>query len=202
MAWDYLAMIDAAFNQWFKFMVQYVNEKCSGTAPAWTHIPQAVLTAIADVYAAWYTAYAVPKSALRGGFGHWSLPSANSTRPPLAAGSGHSAIHGARRAAAGMPLFEAKPEGLCPALAWSFCEAKTPMPKIGREADFWQAMGIPNHDTHPSPIPVPGDIPEVDVRTPLPRVLRFFPPGGHETVGCSKRLSRFEPGVCFANSTN
>jgi hypothetical protein len=72
-----------------------------------------------------------------------------------------------------MPLFEAKPEGLCPAFARSFCEAKTPMPKIGREADFWQAMGIPNHDTHPTPIPVPGDIPEVDVQTPLPRVLRF-----------------------------
>jgi hypothetical protein len=35
------------------------------------------------------------------------------------------------------------------------------------------AMGIPNHDGHPSPIPVPGDIPEVDVQTPLPRVLRF-----------------------------
>jgi hypothetical protein len=35
------------------------------------------------------------------------------------------------------------------------------------------AMGIPNYDTHPSPIPIPGDIPEVEAQTPLPRVLRF-----------------------------
>jgi hypothetical protein len=35
------------------------------------------------------------------------------------------------------------------------------------------AMGIPNHDTRPTPIPAPGDIPEVEAQTPLPRVLRF-----------------------------
>jgi hypothetical protein len=35
------------------------------------------------------------------------------------------------------------------------------------------AMRIPNKDTHPTPIPVPGDIPEVEAQTPLPRVLRF-----------------------------
>ncbi|MDR1212149.1 MAG: hypothetical protein LBK40_07960, partial [Spirochaetaceae bacterium] len=35
------------------------------------------------------------------------------------------------------------------------------------------AMRIPNHDTHPSPIPEPDDIPEVEAQTPLPRVLRF-----------------------------
>jgi hypothetical protein len=35
------------------------------------------------------------------------------------------------------------------------------------------AMGIPNHDPHPTPVPTPGDIPEVEAQTPLPRVLRF-----------------------------
>ncbi|MDR1373429.1 MAG: hypothetical protein LBJ24_00490, partial [Treponema sp.] len=35
------------------------------------------------------------------------------------------------------------------------------------------AMGIPNHDIHPTPVPVPPDIPEVEAQTPLPRVLRF-----------------------------
>jgi hypothetical protein len=35
------------------------------------------------------------------------------------------------------------------------------------------AMGIPNHDTHPTPVPRPDDIPEVEVLTPKPRVLRF-----------------------------
>jgi hypothetical protein len=39
---DYLALIDAVFNQFFKFMVQYVTAKCSGASPEWTHIPQAV----------------------------------------------------------------------------------------------------------------------------------------------------------------
>ena len=35
------------------------------------------------------------------------------------------------------------------------------------------AMAIPNHDTHPTPVPPPEDVPEVAVSTPLPRVLRF-----------------------------
>jgi hypothetical protein len=35
------------------------------------------------------------------------------------------------------------------------------------------AMHIPNHDTRPTPVPIPGDIPEVEAQTPLPRVLRF-----------------------------
>jgi hypothetical protein len=34
-------------------------------------------------------------------------------------------------------------------------------------------MGIPNHDPHPTPVPEPDDIPEVEARTPMPRVLRF-----------------------------
>ncbi|MDR1143428.1 MAG: hypothetical protein LBK77_04305, partial [Spirochaetaceae bacterium] len=58
MGQDYLALIDAVFDQFFKFMVQYVTKKCTGSTPEWTHIPQAVLTAIADMYGAWYTAYA------------------------------------------------------------------------------------------------------------------------------------------------
>jgi hypothetical protein len=55
---DYLALNDAVFDKWFKFMIQYVNVKCTGATPEWTHIPQAVRTALADAYAAWYTAYA------------------------------------------------------------------------------------------------------------------------------------------------
>ncbi|MDR1288495.1 MAG: hypothetical protein LBK08_12880 [Treponema sp.] len=57
MAQDYLSLVDADFNQFFKFMVQYANAKCTGSTPEWTHIPQAALTSIADMYAAWYTAY-------------------------------------------------------------------------------------------------------------------------------------------------
>ncbi|MDR1420775.1 MAG: hypothetical protein LBI86_10405 [Treponema sp.] len=35
------------------------------------------------------------------------------------------------------------------------------------------AMGIPNRKSHPSPSPKPDDIPEVEARTPMPRVLSF-----------------------------
>jgi hypothetical protein len=35
------------------------------------------------------------------------------------------------------------------------------------------AMGIPNHDIHPTPVPRPDDIPEVEVLLPKPRMLRF-----------------------------
>jgi hypothetical protein len=35
------------------------------------------------------------------------------------------------------------------------------------------AMGIPNHDSHPTPTPRPEDIPEVEAQTPKPRTLRF-----------------------------
>jgi hypothetical protein len=36
-----------------------------------------------------------------------------------------------------------------------------------------KAMGIPNHDPTPTPVPRPDDIPEVEVLTPKPRVLHF-----------------------------
>jgi hypothetical protein len=36
-----------------------------------------------------------------------------------------------------------------------------------------KAMGIPNHDPKPTPVPRPDDIPEVEVLTPKPRMLRF-----------------------------
>jgi hypothetical protein len=54
---DFIPTTEAAFDSWLKFLVQYVTQKCSGSTPAWTHIPQAALTALANAYAAWYTAY-------------------------------------------------------------------------------------------------------------------------------------------------
>jgi hypothetical protein len=137
MGQDYLALIDAAFNLWFKIMVQYVNEKCTGASPAWTHIPQAVLTAIADMYAAWYTAYA-------------KFTGPHTQVDTEAKNDAKKAAKKAIRA---------------------FVNQYLRFPPVTDEDR--KAMGIPNHDAHPSPIPVPGDIPEVDVQTPLPRVLRF-----------------------------
>jgi hypothetical protein len=54
---DYLDLTDAAFDRFFKLMNQYVNQKCTGTSPAWTHIPQDARAAFQNAYADWYTAY-------------------------------------------------------------------------------------------------------------------------------------------------
>jgi hypothetical protein len=54
---DYIPNNDAKFNEWLKFLSQYVGSKTSGSAPAWTHIPKAVLDLLIDIYSAWYTAY-------------------------------------------------------------------------------------------------------------------------------------------------
>ena len=56
---DYIPSRDADFDRWFKYLNQYVGQKCGGSTPAWTHIPQAARTALADAYIAWYTAYGV-----------------------------------------------------------------------------------------------------------------------------------------------
>jgi hypothetical protein len=55
---DYIPSNDADFNNFFKYLNQYVAQKCSGATPEWTHIPQAARTVMADSYIAWYTAYA------------------------------------------------------------------------------------------------------------------------------------------------
>jgi hypothetical protein len=43
---DYIPDNDGVFDGWFKYINQYVAEKCGGAAPQWTHIPQAAQTAM------------------------------------------------------------------------------------------------------------------------------------------------------------
>jgi hypothetical protein len=57
MAGDYMPDNDLKFNQFFKFMLQYVNEMTSGPNPKWTHIPPAAVSQFGDDYAAWYLVY-------------------------------------------------------------------------------------------------------------------------------------------------
>jgi hypothetical protein len=134
---DYLALIDVVFNQWFKFMLQYVNQKCTGDTPEWTHIPAAVRTAMADVYTLWFTAYA------------------NFVGPHTEVDT--EAKNNAKRAAK--------------KAIRAFVNQYLRFPPVTDEDRT--AMKIPNHDTHPTPIPIPDDIPEVEALTPMPRVLRF-----------------------------
>jgi hypothetical protein len=56
---DYVPGQAARYDLFFKNLIQYVNAKCAGQSPAWTHIPSAALTALSGVYADWYTAYAI-----------------------------------------------------------------------------------------------------------------------------------------------
>jgi hypothetical protein len=46
-----------AYDTFFKNICQYVNTKCTGSTPEWTHIPAAERTALNDAYADWYTGY-------------------------------------------------------------------------------------------------------------------------------------------------
>jgi hypothetical protein len=46
------------YDTFFKNVCQYVNTKCTGGTPEWTHIPAAERTALNDAYADWYTFYA------------------------------------------------------------------------------------------------------------------------------------------------
>ena len=57
MAKDYVPSGDKDFNDWFKLLNQYVAQKSGGSSPAWTHIPAAARTALAEAYASWFTAY-------------------------------------------------------------------------------------------------------------------------------------------------
>jgi hypothetical protein len=54
---NYIPARDADFDHWFSFLYQYVSQKCAGGTPEWTHIPQAALTKLGEVHAAWTTAY-------------------------------------------------------------------------------------------------------------------------------------------------
>jgi hypothetical protein len=116
---DFIPGMEAAFDSWLKFLIQYVTQKCSGASPEWTHIPQAVLTALANVYAAWYTAY----SKMQGP---------------------HTKVD-----------TEAKDDAKAVAKAMV-------RPFISQYLRFYPvtnedrtAMGIPNHDPHPTPINPP-----------------------------------------------
>jgi hypothetical protein len=54
---DYIPSNATLFDVWFKFLVQYVEQKTSGSKPDWSHIPPEVVAMILAAYAAWYTVY-------------------------------------------------------------------------------------------------------------------------------------------------
>jgi hypothetical protein len=54
---EYIPYNDAEFDRWLKFLIEYTERKCSGSPPAWDHIPQAALTELANADVAWTTAF-------------------------------------------------------------------------------------------------------------------------------------------------
>ncbi|MDR3275903.1 MAG: hypothetical protein LBT11_01630, partial [Treponema sp.] len=55
---DYIPRPEAAFSKWAQYLLKYVNDKCTGAPPAWTHIPPEALAALAGQLEDWDTAYA------------------------------------------------------------------------------------------------------------------------------------------------
>jgi hypothetical protein len=48
---------EAEFDVWFGNLVQYVDEKCGGNFPVWTHIPSDHRQLLNDAWTAWHAAY-------------------------------------------------------------------------------------------------------------------------------------------------
>jgi len=56
---NFIPRNDAEFNDWFKFITQYIAPKLSGASPAWDHIPSRHFQELIGAYADWYNAYAL-----------------------------------------------------------------------------------------------------------------------------------------------
>jgi hypothetical protein len=54
---DFIPQNPFQFNEFFGNIVNYVDNRCGGAAPVWTHIPQADRNSLKDAYARWYAAY-------------------------------------------------------------------------------------------------------------------------------------------------
>jgi hypothetical protein len=133
---EYMPNNDAAFDNWFKFMLDYVTQRVS--QGIWAHIPQEALTTLTDTYNAWYAVY---------------VPTIGPHTPVQT-----EAKNDAKKAA--------KKTVIRP-----FVNQYLRFLPVTNEDRT--AMGIPNKDTHPTPVPAPQDIPEVEAQTPKPRMLRF-----------------------------
>jgi hypothetical protein len=55
---DYLAGGDAEFDRWANNLCRYVDLKCSGQNPQWSHVPQKDRAALKENFDAWRSAYA------------------------------------------------------------------------------------------------------------------------------------------------
>lgn len=54
---DYIPKSDAAFDSWFKHILQYVGKKTAGSDAEWPHIPAEAIRGLTEAYGVWYSAY-------------------------------------------------------------------------------------------------------------------------------------------------
>ena len=57
---DFIPRPDAEFNDWFGNLVDYVDEKASGTSPVWDHIPKRHVNDLDAAYTDWNSYYLPP----------------------------------------------------------------------------------------------------------------------------------------------
>jgi hypothetical protein len=133
----YLTLNDADLDSRFRQINLYVDQKCGGATPEWTHIPASARTKMADSYAVWSAAYTVFQGP------HTSVDT--------------EAKNNAKKASK--------------ATIRNFVNQYLRFPPVSDEDRT--AMGIPNHDTHSSPIPRPEGIPMIEVLTPHPRIIHI-----------------------------
>jgi hypothetical protein len=156
MSKDYIPARDADFDRWFSFLYQYVSKKCAGNPPEWTHIPQAALTKLGEVHAAWKTAYGATIG----------------PHTPVETEAKNNAKTAAK------------------AVIRSFVNQYLRYPPVTNEDR--KAMGIPNWDTVPTPIPKPEAQPEADISYPGVHMVEL----NHiRTVGAAKDDPRSDYGV-------
>jgi hypothetical protein len=138
MVHDYIPAKDADFDTWFGFLYRYVNTKCGGTPPVWTHIPQDAVLALRNQYAAWAEAYAAVIGP------HTKVDT--------------EAKNDAKKASK--------------ALIRPFVNQYLRFPPVTDEDRT--AMGIPNRDTHPTPVKPPETGPVYAVAQTGPRMLEVI----------------------------
>jgi hypothetical protein len=162
---EYIPKNDAKFDAWFNHLVEYVLARVLAAAPVWTHIPKAEAEKLAASCTAWHTAY----ETVIGPHTPVETEAKNNVKK--------AAVKGIRLFVNQYLRFSAIRRSR---IAWSFAQyrIRAKLPSSTRSVEpvtneDRTAMGIPNKDTHPTPVPEPEDFPEVDVQMPLPRVLHF-----------------------------
>jgi hypothetical protein len=141
---DFVPGPDAEFDEFFNHYYQYVNKKCTGQSPEWTHIPEAHRTELTNAYIDWVQAYSKIK---------------------LAHTPSETLAKNLARQRDEKILRDFNNEFIL------YSSAVSPEEK--------KDLGNHLHDPHPTPVPAPTTVPELEVRAGFPRqvVIAYWDKG-------------------------